>query len=73
MRAAVIRILFSIVYSLIKHYDVNCEFTHCIDIDECTNGTHNCNQHCRNIPGSYQCSCDRYFDLDEDARTCLGN
>ena len=46
--------------------------TYLVDIDECAIGTHNCSQNCHNIPGSYQCSCDQYFDLDEDAQTCLG-
>eukprot|EP00794_Sanderia_malayensis_P002636 gene2636-3050_t len=35
----------------------------CYDIDECTNATHNCDQNatCRNVPGTFQCTCNAGF------------
>lgn len=29
----------------------------CTDVDECAKGTHNCDQKCTNIPGSFVCAC----------------
>ena len=39
-------------------------------MDECANGEANCEQKCVNIPGSYQCICDRGFALDADGKAC---
>ncbi len=38
----------------------------CIDIDECTTSTHNCdaNADCENTPGSFTCTCKDYYDGD---------
>ncbi|KJH48485.1 calcium binding EGF domain protein [Dictyocaulus viviparus] len=36
----------------------------CEDINECAIGTANCEQKCINIPGSYQCICDRGYTVD---------
>ena len=46
-----------------------------IDIDECTEGTHNCtsNGNCENTKGSYICHCGRGYRTPEwDARRCVG-
>lgn len=40
------------------------------DIDECSLGTANCAQKCINIPGSYQCICERGYRLGTDGVTC---
>ena len=40
------------------------------DIDECIEGTHNCQQVCNNSPGTYSCSCNDGFSLDEDSISC---
>ena len=42
------------------------------DIDECSDGTHKCNQHCRNTQGSYLCECSDGYYLSANKRTCLG-
>ena len=44
----------------------------CIDINECTKGLHTCEHNCNNNVGSYTCSCDDGYDLDENGRTCTG-
>ena len=42
------------------------------DIDECTEGTHQCQQNCHNTIGSYTCSCNNGFTIDTDGRSCNG-
>ncbi|XP_028518126.1 signal peptide, CUB and EGF-like domain-containing protein 1 isoform X2 [Exaiptasia diaphana] len=43
----------------------------CIDKDECQTGSHGCHHHCRNIPGSYFCSCAKGYRLNFDLKTCV--
>ncbi|KAK0168259.1 hypothetical protein PV327_002083 [Microctonus hyperodae] len=43
----------------------------CIDIDECKENIHNCEQICVNILGSFICSCKHGFTLDIDNKTCV--
>lgn len=40
------------------------------DINECQDKV--CSQHCGNIPGSYNCSCDEGYNL-ENSRLCIAN
>ncbi|XP_028982682.1 collagen and calcium-binding EGF domain-containing protein 1 [Diachasma alloeum] len=42
----------------------------CVDIDECAEGTHDCEQICVNTPGDFICKCREGFSLHEDNRTC---
>ena len=42
------------------------------DIDEYHNSTHNCDHLCSNSMGSYECSCNKGFELGEDEHSCLG-
>ena len=42
------------------------------DVDECTEGTHQCQQVCQNTIGSYTCGCNDGFILDTDGRSCNG-
>lgn len=43
-----------------------------VDIDECREGSHSCDQHCRNTLGSYTCSCNLGYLLDANGHTCNG-
>ena len=40
------------------------------DVDECASGRGGCEHHCTNLAGSFQCSCEAGFRLDEDRRGC---
>ena len=42
------------------------------DIDECTEGTHQCDHNCSNNVGSYTCSCRTGYRLAADGRSCVG-
>lgn len=39
-------------------------------LDECSLGTHGCQQQCSNTAGSYTCSCSSGYTLDSNGRTC---
>ena len=41
-----------------------------IDIDECNEGTSNCNQICNNTDGSYTCSCLAGYQFEYDIYYC---
>ncbi|XP_037899869.1 fibrillin-2-like [Glossina fuscipes] len=43
---------------------------HCVDVDECSEMTHDC-EICLNTDGGFQCSCSPGFYLAVDNRTCL--
>ena len=40
------------------------------DVDECSLGTHNCQQLCINTNGSHRCDCEEGYALNSDGRTC---
>ena len=42
------------------------------DVDECSEGTHNCTAECMNTQGGFQCSCSSGYQLSEDGATCKG-
>ena len=42
------------------------------DINECTNGTSECEQVCNNTLASYVCSCYNGYKLTEDGHSCVG-
>ena len=42
------------------------------DIDECSDGTHNCSQICTNTNGSFICECNDGYELNFDGATCNG-
>ena len=69
-----------VVYILLNHsnetatqqvFYISFHFYH-TDINECADGTHNCDQQCHNTLGSYECSCNRNFILNYDGQACLG-
>ena len=43
-----------------------------IDIDECTDNVDACNHKCVNTIGSYICTCEDGYKLDDTETTCLG-
>ena len=43
-----------------------------IDIDECADVTHGCQQICKNSIGNFSCNCRRGFELNADGKTCDG-
>ena len=47
-------------------YMINC----ISDIDECTEGP--CNHTCTNTDGSFTCSCNNGYELDDNGRSCNG-
>lgn len=42
------------------------------DIDECLQNNGGCDHTCTNTFGSFECSCDQGYDLDENGLTCQG-
>lgn len=42
------------------------------DINECESGELLCELGCQNQIGSYICTCDEGYQIDEDGRTCVG-
>ncbi len=44
----------------------------CDDIDECAEGTDQCDQNCHNNIGSYTCSCNTGYRLNADGFRCDG-
>ena len=44
----------------------------CPDIDECVEGTAGCAQICKNVNGSYSCSCGSGYLLTIDEHGCEG-
>ena len=43
------------------------------EIDECQRLLDNCQQECINTEGSFNCSCNEGFELQDDEHTCEGN
>ena len=52
-------------------YPIICSY-YASDINECSNDNAGCQQVCNNLPGSYSCSCNDGFQLDEDKHNCSG-
>ena len=44
-----------------------------LDINECTSkGSNGCSQNCHNTIGSYTCSCNKGYRLNQDQQKCDG-
>ena len=46
--------------------------TFSIDINECSDGYHSCEQMCNNTKGSYHCLCFDGYELNGDGYSCKG-
>ena len=47
--------------------------TFCVaDHDECSTSHHGCEYKCNNFHGSFFCSCDSGYELNNDNKTCSG-
>ena len=44
----------------------------CVEINECTMNTDDCEQECINIEGGFRCDCFEGYILDDNGRNCLG-
>ena len=44
----------------------------CVDVDECTTNNGGCDQNCHNTVGSYYCTCNIGYLLDDDEHGCSG-
>ena len=42
------------------------------DIDECAEGSHDCEQECVNEPGSFTCSCRDGYEPLNSGKSCVG-
>ena len=52
-------------------YEWYLPYDHVQDVNEC-NGDHECDHNCINTVGSFVCSCDDGYLLQDDGRTCEG-
>lgn len=52
-------------------YELTC-LTTFVDIDECDEGLHNCEQICINSIGSYTCQCYSGCELNSNNHSCTG-
>ena len=43
-----------------------------LDVDECCNELDSCDHNCHDVNGSYYCSCDEGYDLNDNGYTCDG-
>ena len=43
------------------------------DIQECSDNNGNCTHNCTNTEGSYYCTCEDGYELENDGHTCKGN
>ena len=44
-----------------------------LDVNECIDGSNNCEQVCENTEGSFSCSCNSGFTLASDGRSCTAD
>ena len=44
-----------------------------LDIDECLDRSHGCQQICINLPGTFACTCEKGFSTDANEIDCTDN
>lgn len=49
-----------------------CMYEFFLDLDECLNGTHDCEHQCNNTYGGYECSCNEGYVLHPNQASCIG-
>lgn len=59
---------FSFKYVILLYITLFCSHT---DIDECS-GHNECEQQCRNLPGTFECTCEEGYFLQQDGSQCAG-
>ena len=42
------------------------------DINECSENTHDCDQTCVNVPGTFVCGCNSGYRLHSNEKLCIG-
>ncbi|KAH8365730.1 hypothetical protein KR093_003824, partial [Drosophila rubida] len=47
------------------------DYSSCHDIDECQESNGGCSQICNNLPGSFECSCQKGYAIDATMNTCV--
>ena len=47
-------------------------YTIFVDVNECSDQTHDCSQLCNNSIGNFTCYCTEGYNLDIDGKTCNG-
>ena len=63
---AMVRTLaFICIYTYFWHHSL-------LDVDECTAGTDSCQHSCVNTVGSYTCTCNSGYSLNNDGQSCSG-
>ena len=43
-----------------------------VDLDECAEGSDNCDHNCTNTQGSFECTCNVGYKLESDGSSCSG-
>ena len=55
------------IYFERNYYNAN------LDVDECLDRTHTCQQICINLPGTFACTCEKGFSTDANEIDCTDN
>ena len=61
-----------VIINMLIHWPAADGFPSDLDVNECTDGTHVCDQVCHNNVGSFTCSCNAGSTLSSDGHSCMG-
>jgi hypothetical protein len=56
----------------VYHHNYSISTCNYPDVDECSDGTHTCQQRCDNTHGAFRCTCNSGFALNNDGFSCRG-